>query len=179
MTATALRPRSLVVYYSRSGHTRRVAEAIAAELGADVESVVDFTDRRGFLGYLRAGRDAVLGRLTRISAPRHDPAAYDLIVVGTPIWGASVAPAIRTYLAARTGSLPDAGLFLTCGGSGQERVFGQLTALCGRFPLAALALRELELRQEGWEERTRAFARELTTLLARRRAPLAGAPVGG
>ena len=167
-TATAPRPRALVVFYSRSGNTRRVAEVIADELGADLEPTVDFTDRRGFFGYLKAGRDAVLGRTTAISPPRHDPAGYDLIVVGTPVWGSSVTPAIRTYLAGRAGSLPDAGLFITHGGSGRERVFAQLTGLCGRFPLAALAVREQQLKDGDWEEPARAFARELAVLVSRR-----------
>ena len=162
-----VRPRALVAYYSRTGNTRRVAEAIAAELGADLEPIVDRTGRRGFVGYLRAARDAIRGRRTEIDPPRRDPSAYELLVVGTPVWGSSLTPAVRTWLAARTGTLPDTALFLTHGGSGRERVFAQMTGLCGRFPLAALALREQELREGGWEGRARAFAAEIAALAAR------------
>jgi len=58
-----------VAYYSHSGNTERVAAALAAELGADLEAVVDRRGRRGLLGYLRAGRDAVRGRDTEIEPP--------------------------------------------------------------------------------------------------------------
>ncbi|HEU5042435.1 MAG TPA: flavodoxin [Gemmatimonadales bacterium] len=168
--ATAPRPRALVAYYSRSGNTRRVAETIAAELGADLEPITDLTGRRGFWGYLRAGRDAMRGRGTTIGAPVHDPAAYDLVVVGTPVWASSMTPAVRTWLGRVAGRLPEAALFLTHGGTGRERVFSQLTALCGRFPLGALALREQELKAGNWEPRARAFAREILTLAEHHRA---------
>lgn len=160
-------PRALVAYYSRSGNTRRVAEVIAAELGADLEPITDRTERNGLLGYLRAARDAISGRGTAIGEPVHSPATYDLVVVGTPVWASAVTPAIRSYLARHAGRLPDAALFLTHGGTGRERVFSQMTALCGRFPLGAFALREQELRG-GWEPQARAFARDMLATAQRR-----------
>jgi flavodoxin len=36
---------TLVLYYSRSGHTRAIAEAVAAELDADLEPLIDELDR--------------------------------------------------------------------------------------------------------------------------------------
>ena len=50
--------KSLVVYYTRRGNARFVAETIAAEVGADVEEVIDLKKRSGILGYLSGGRDA-------------------------------------------------------------------------------------------------------------------------
>jgi flavodoxin len=39
--------RPLVVYYSRTGNARFVAEKIASELSADTEEVIDSKNRRG------------------------------------------------------------------------------------------------------------------------------------
>ena len=167
MIAAASRPRILVAYYSRSGNTEQVARALAAELGADLERIVDRTDRRGVLGYLRAGRDAIRRRGTEIAPPSTDPPRYDLLLIGTPVWGRSVTPAVRTYLARYADALPDTALLLPSGGSGAERVFAQLTALCGRLPLAALAIREHELRTDRWERRVHTFAAEVAALAAR------------
>ena len=50
--------KSLVVYYTRTGNTKFVAETIAAELGSDIEEVVDIKKREGTLGYMSASRDA-------------------------------------------------------------------------------------------------------------------------
>ena len=42
--------KSLVVYYTRTGNARFVAETIAAEIGSDVEEVIDLKKRTGALG---------------------------------------------------------------------------------------------------------------------------------
>jgi len=41
--------RILIAYYSRSGNTRRVAPRLAADLGADLEEIVDPTRISGLL----------------------------------------------------------------------------------------------------------------------------------
>jgi len=46
--------KTLVVYYSRTGKTKFVAEKIAVELKADVEEVVDLKSRSGRFGFLKA-----------------------------------------------------------------------------------------------------------------------------
>ena len=51
--------RSLVVYYSRTGVTKKVAEAISQMLGADIEEIIDRRDRRGPKGFFTGGREEV------------------------------------------------------------------------------------------------------------------------
>jgi flavodoxin len=90
--------KSLVVFYSRTGNAKFVAETIAAEIGADVEELVDQKNRSGPIGWLNAGKDARRGNETEIAPTKKSPADYDLIVVGTPNWASRITPAIRTYL---------------------------------------------------------------------------------
>ena len=90
--------KALVVYYTRTGNTKFAAEAVAAELGADLEEVVDLKKRQGRLAFLPAGRDAMRGRTTEIAQPGRNPTEYDLIIIGQPVWAGSPTPAIRTYL---------------------------------------------------------------------------------
>ena len=70
----------LVVYYSRTDTTRKVAKALANRLACDVEEVVDTVDRHGLRGRLRAGRDATMNRLTTIQDVLYDPSQYDLVI---------------------------------------------------------------------------------------------------
>jgi flavodoxin len=158
-------PRVLVVFYSRSGNTRRVAHAVAEELHADVEEIVDRRDRRGILGYLRSGRDAWRQRETSIDSPRADPRSYDLVIAGSPVWSGSLTPAMRTYLACYREALPEVAFFITHGGSSRERVFRQMAKVAGRVPLRTLAVREKELPGSDWVDRARGFARELGRML--------------
>lgn len=90
--------KSIVIYYTRTGNARFVAETIAKTIGADIEEVVDLTDRSGSKGYLLAGRDATKGSETKIVETKKSPKDYDLIIVGQPVWAFAPTPAIRTYL---------------------------------------------------------------------------------
>ena len=90
--------KTLVIYYTRSGNAKFMAETIAAELGADIEEVIDLKNRQGKLAFLPAGRDAMRGKETEIAQTKRTPADYDLIIIGQPVWAGSPTPAIRTYM---------------------------------------------------------------------------------
>jgi len=90
--------RTLVVYYTRTGNTKFAAETIAAEIGADIEEVVDLKNRQGKLAFISSGRDAMQGKETEIAQTKRTPTDYDLIIIGQPVWAGSPTPAIRTYL---------------------------------------------------------------------------------
>ena len=104
--------KSLVVYYSRTGNAKFVAETVAAELGSDIEEVIDLKKREGKLGWMSAGRDASSGEQTEIAPPTRNPKDYDLVVVGTPVWAWSPSAAIKTYLAKNDLSGKKVALFL-------------------------------------------------------------------
>lgn len=158
------RPRVLVVCYSRSGLTRRVADAIAARLGCDVEELVDAVDRRGLFGYFRAGFDAFFGRATSLVPIRHDPREYDVIIVGTPVWDRSLPPAPRTYLLEHQSDFRQVAFFCTEERFGAGRVFRQMTAACGRAPLAVLAIHRDEFARSGVMAEIREFASDVVRM---------------
>jgi flavodoxin len=90
--------KTLVVYYTRTGNARFVAQTIAARVGADIEEVIDLKKRSGIIGYFRGASDARSGRETEIAPTTKSPTDYDLIIIGTPIWNERPTPAITTYL---------------------------------------------------------------------------------
>jgi flavodoxin len=111
--------KTLVVYYSRTGNTRFAAETVAAEIGADMEEVVDLKNRKGKLAYLPAGRDALQGKETQIAETKRAPTGYNLIIIGQPVWAGSPTPAIRTYLRKNDFSGKNVALFFTDIGLGK------------------------------------------------------------
>lgn len=140
-------PKTLLVYYSRTGTTHLVAEAIAAVLHCDIEEIVDTKDRRGLLGFLRALFDASRRTLTTLKPTRYDPANYDLVIVGTPVWNASVSIPVGTYLTMHRGRLRNVAFFCTFGGRGSRRALQQMTDACGMKPLDVLAITEGAVRR--------------------------------
>lgn len=88
----------LVVYYSRSGATAHAATALATRLGADLEEIVERSDRSGQLGFVGSIIDVLRERPAKINAVKHDPSSYELVVIATPVWGTSRSSA-RAYMA--------------------------------------------------------------------------------
>ena len=139
--------RVLVVYFSRTGHTRRVAEEIARQLGADTEAIEEPRSRAGLFGYIRSAREAVKQQGAAITAPRKDPRDYELVILGTPVWAGNLSSPVRAYLAAQRAKLPQVAFFCTQNGSGAAKVLRQMADLCERAPLAELTVRAAELRR--------------------------------
>lgn len=137
--------RILVIDYSRSGNTQKVAQAIAAACHADLEQIRDVKPRRGLWGWIRSGREAMREVPAEIRAPKRDPATYDLVVLGSPVWAGHVSSPMRAYLRQRSGQLTQIALFVTEGGSGGPKALAEMTALARQQPVATLELRAKEL----------------------------------
>ena len=114
--------KSLVVYYTRTGNAKFVAETIAAELGSDTEEIVDRKKRAGALGWVSAGKDSTQEKETQITPTKLSPSNYDLIVIGTPIWAWRPTPAIRTYLKQNDLSGKKIALFFTMDNAPKQAV---------------------------------------------------------
>jgi flavodoxin len=154
--------KTLVAFYSRTGHTKKVAEAIAKELGADLEEIIDKTNRSGLWGWLIAGRDAFLNRLTSIEKPKKDPAQYDLVICGSPLWAfISSSPAIRTYLVENVAKIKRAAFFLTMGGTKGKRALEDLEKLYGKRSAATLEITESEISNQFFSQKVSDFCRGL------------------
>lgn len=153
--------RVLVVYYSWTGHTKQVAEAIAKACDADLEKIQDVKDRAGFFGYLRSAYHALTKQVDGIRAAVKDPADYDLVVLGTPVWAWNLSPPMRTYISAQSAKFGDVGFFCTEGGAGGDGVFKQMAELSGKRPVATLIVTEAELKNSDYGDELQEFAQDL------------------
>lgn len=148
--------KALVIYYTRSGDTREIAEKIASKLDCDIEEIIDKTKRRGIFGYIKSGFHAFRGKLTRIETPEKDPAEYDIVIVGTPVWAGTMTPAIRTYLTGNGDRIQKTAFFCSLGGSGDEKTYRDLTELTGLVPVAKMSISNKD-RKTGYEPKIDAF----------------------
>ena len=150
--------RALVVYYSRTGATSDLARAIHGELGGEIEPILDRTRRSGPLGYLRSAFDATFHRPTMLRPMRTDPNDYDLVLVGTPIWNASISAPVRTYLQANRDRIRRVAFFCTYGGTGSRLALREMEAVCGQRPVATLVVRADDVHSSHAAQKVRAFA---------------------
>ena len=168
--------RTLVVFYSRTGTTQNVAHAIREELGCDIDVIREDQRRGGVLGYMRSALDGTFQRPAVLRRMIRDLSHYDLVIVGTPIWSASVSAPVRSYLEANRDRLRRVAFFCTHGGSGSARALRQMEEICGRHPLVTMVLRTEEVRQDAFGPKIRAFASALTNPTTSRDVPRSSAP---
>lgn len=165
MTNAAERTRSektLVVYYSLTGNTARVARDIAKRTGADLESIRDRDHGVGFFSYIQNAFDALRGKSTRIAPLSRDPAEYALTVVGTPVWVGRMTPALRAYLEETRGRYGRLAFFVTSGDTDVARVLPALEATAQTRAVAATGFSASELKdQKIYEEKLTAFLSDL------------------
>ncbi|MEN6379327.1 MAG: flavodoxin [Methanofastidiosum sp.] len=137
--------KTLVVYYSRSGNTKKIAEEISNKMKCDVEEIIDTKNRKGIIGWLRAAMDARSKKLTKIKEITKDPAKYEVIVIGTPIWGGYMVPAVRAYINENKSKFKNVAFFCTYGGSGKIKTLGDMEDYTGITPISKMGIREKEI----------------------------------
>jgi len=123
--------KTLVVYYSRSGTTRTVAKQLAQLLDADVEEIQDSSSRKGPIGFMRSGYQALNERKASIGKPVRNPGDYDVVIVGTPIWAGRVSSPVRTYLEQARGNVRSGAFFYTSGSGEYPSVLGEMAQIVG------------------------------------------------
>lgn len=155
----------LVVYYSKSGNTERAAKDIATRLNADVEKISDKKNRGGLLGFITGGRDAMKKNLTEIDPLAKDPAGYDLVIAGTPVWASDMVPAVRTYLAQNKDKIKNLACFETSGGTAAEKIAASIEGVAGKKCLASMGLVTPELKNDKtYQEKISVFVNAINNL---------------
>ena len=110
--------KKLVIYYSLSGNTAYIGKTIAEGMGADVVELKlkKEMSRWGFVKYLQAAKQALLKERPELLPMDKDPASYDVLCIGTPVWAFSFAPALRTFFENVKVSGKKIALFCSSGG---------------------------------------------------------------
>lgn len=147
----------LVAYYSRSGNTARVGHALAERLGADELAIKDLRGD-GRVTVWRATLDRLLGTLPPIADPAVPLEDYDLVVLGTPVWGGRPASPMRRFLHDHGARLAQAAFFCTMGGKGSESTFAEMQERLGKPPRATCAIDAGMMTYGGYLDRLDSFA---------------------
>ena len=120
--------KSLVVYYSLTGKTRLVAQAIAEALNATLLEIKETKPRKlGPFVYLTGGFAAVMNRGSKINPIDVDLKQYERIFIGSPNWGSRPAPAINSFIYQTNFEGRSIIPFFTMGGDNAEKALANMT----------------------------------------------------
>ncbi|VWC74147.1 flavodoxin [Burkholderia aenigmatica] len=159
--------RMLVVFYSRSDTTAGLARMLAAELGADCERLRERDDRRraGAIGYLRSLADVIRQRAADLRPTACSPSAYDVVVVGTPVWAGRASTPMSTWLVRHGHELRATAFFCTMGLRGDLTALGQMQALARQKPVATCAISARDIGRGLAARKLARFARSIARRL--------------
>ena len=94
--------KSLILYYSYRGNTQRIAERVHSAIGGDIARIDTVAPYTGSYDDVVAQgeREVKRGFLPALQPMDIDLGHYDTIVLGTPVWWYTCAPAMRAFLTA-------------------------------------------------------------------------------
>jgi len=124
--------KTAVIYYSYNGASAQVAEILKAELNADIfrTETMDSKKRKGISLIFWGGGQVVRGKKPPLKPLSVNISAYDLIILGTPVWAGSPAPAIVSFLSTNSIAGKKIALFC-CHAGGMGEALNKLKALLG------------------------------------------------
>ena len=152
---------SLVIFYSRTGTTKKVGNLISEKLSCDVEEIFDTKKRLGFFGWLRSGKDAMMKKLTILEKINKNPDLYDLVIIGTPIWASNMSTPIRTYISEHKDKFKNVAFFCTEGSRGGVKCFKNMAKICDKKPMATLEINKKEMKKEIYIDKIKDFVEEI------------------
>jgi len=106
----------IIVYYSRTGETRIVANTLKDQLSYEIEEIKSTEDREGFWGVITCVLDSILDRDDIIEPFNKDLKGYNPIIIASPIWVGKLSSPARTFIKQTELKDKEVDIFLTYNG---------------------------------------------------------------
>ena len=90
--------KTLVIFYSYTGHAKALAQERARKESADIAEIADAVRPGAFRAYTAGCFAALRGKAWPIKPPEADPAAYDRLILFCPVWAGSAPPAVNAFI---------------------------------------------------------------------------------
>ena len=124
--------KTLIVYFSWGGNTKTVANHIHDLIGGEiveVETVIPYPDTYEEVTQIAQGKLASDYR-PELKTKVDNMDEYNTLIVGTPIWGGHLTPAMKSFLASYNLSGKAIAPFCTHGGSGNAQSVNDILSVC-------------------------------------------------
>lgn len=153
--------KALLVYYSRTGRTKKIADKIQSELNCETEKIQDIKNREGILGWFLDGREAARKSTTKIKNIQYNPSDYDLVIIGSPTWNRHVSVPIRTYIQQHQKDFKHVALFTTGDVDKGDAIEDMKEMLKKRVIISMHLKREDEIDNNKYHKKVEAFVEKI------------------
>jgi hypothetical protein len=147
----------LVIFYSYTGISRRLAQLACAQQGWAMGEVRESQPRSGALGFARCLWDSLLLRHPAVTYEGPDPGDFRTVVIVAPIWAGELASPMRSFIAANQERLHRVAVLLTMGGRGGTKATAEIARLVGAEPILAASITAREVEDGSCAQTVEAF----------------------
>ena len=91
--------KTLVIFYSYTGHTKALAQELAVAESADILEIRDVARPGTIKAYTIGSFTSIRGKAWPIEPFDADMAAYDRLILMSPVWAGHTPPAVNALLA--------------------------------------------------------------------------------
>lgn len=121
-----------VIYFSRSGKCKMVADKIAQELNCGTSEITDNVSWKGFFGFMRGGFYSLNQRLTQVTVEDGFEAKdADNIIFIVPLWAGGTAPAGYSYLKKEISNIKNLFMLICSDGTEATKAYAKLEEMVG------------------------------------------------
>lgn len=132
----------LLVCYSYTGTTRRLAGLLASHHGWPLGQVRDTHPRSGTLGCVL---DSLLRREPLVTYEGPDPAGFRTVVLMAPIWMYRLASPMRSFVHVHKQDLRRVAVVCTQGAGGASNAVAEIARIIGHAPVATASFLQREV----------------------------------
>lgn len=129
----------LIAYYSYSGNTKEVAEAIHEKIGGDIFEIKaegTYPDEYRPMT-VQAKQEIADGFRPKLTTSVENMAQYDIVFIGSPNWWGTITPQVSSFLEAYKLAGKTVVPFITHGGGGVQNTVKDMTAQCKDCKMAS------------------------------------------
>lgn len=162
--------RILLVFHSRTGTARKVAITLESEHDW---ALGEIETRRPGASFLRCAAQALLHLRPAIDYDGPDPAAFDMVVLVSPVWCGTLAAPMRSFLAKFGSELRSHAVLMVMGGRDAQGAITAIDRLLGRPARVTTALRQAAVEAGQQHGAIEDFARRVGSRFEAAAAPLA------
>lgn len=157
--------KTLVLFYSFTGNTKRLAELLSKTLDAELCEVTCNTYSYGAWGGLKQAWHFFTGGVAPVEMPKTKSENYDLIVIGGPVWGARPSPPVRALLKIAQEKAPKLAIMLSCDGTSQrypgEKAMDEIVDAATKKPVATRLFKNADMAAKDLDKRVGEFAEQI------------------
>ena len=149
----------LIVYYSLTGNTQFIAEALRDSIEADILELKPIKELNPESGtkFMWGGFQSTMKKKPELMDFNINPLEYDLIILGTPVWAWNISPPMRPFLSKSDLSSKKVALWMSHAGDG-VKAMGRFKEIMDSANIVDTITFQMPLKKDSDKNKEKAIA---------------------